>query len=184
MSEPVRAQLVAAHRRLWRFCLSLTRNRTSAEDLMQSTCVRILERAHQFKANTRFDSWMFRIAQTVWLNEVRRTQLRAEQNFSGGDLDELMSATDPERDASGRDVLKAVLALPEAQRVTIVLVYVEGFSYAEAAEILDIPLGTVMSRIGAGRRSLANGPLGDTHRGTLHPAVPGVPRVGHGVAVP
>ncbi|MEM7405838.1 MAG: RNA polymerase sigma factor [Pseudomonadota bacterium] len=166
MTESVRTELVSARLRLWRFCLSLTRNRASAEDLMQSTCVRILERAHQFRRGTRFDSWMFRIAQTVWLNEVRRDQLRAEQSFSGGDLDELTSPTDPERDAAGRDVLNAVLSLPEAQRVTILLVYVEGFSYAETAEILDIPLGTVMSRIGAGRRSLARGPLGESNGDT------------------
>ncbi len=142
--------------RLWRFCLALTRHRPSAEDLLQSTCVRILERPEQYQADTHFDRWAFRVAHTVWLNELRSRRVREGQGFDAEPIENLVDpAAQPDWMVFHAEVFRAVMDLPEAQRVTTMLVYVEGFSYAEAAQTLEIPIGTVMSRLAAARRKLA-----------------------------
>ncbi|HIC79995.1 MAG TPA: RNA polymerase sigma factor [Kiloniellaceae bacterium] len=142
--------------RLWRYCLALTRDLPAAEDLCQAACLKALESAHQFQAGTHADRWFFSIAKNHWYNT-----LRAESVRRGGGLvpsDELAlpaSGTDAEANFFHAEVLKAVMDLPEAQRVTVFLVYVEGFSYKEAAEHLHIPIGTVMSRLAAARSKLS-----------------------------
>ncbi len=143
--------------RLWRFCLVLAHHRPSAEDLLQATCIRVLERSSQFQPGTRFDHWTFRVAQTVWLNELRSRRVRQGQGFDAEPIEDLVDPSPtPDWLVYHAEVFKAVMALPEAQRVTMMLVYVEGFSYAEAAQTLDIPIGTVMSRLAAARRKLAS----------------------------
>lgn len=142
--------------RLWRYCIALTGERAAAEDLCQAACLRALENSHQFKPGTRSDHWIFRIAKNHWFN-----QLRAERVRRGGGLvpteDFALATSDPDAEANifHAEVLRAVMALPEAQRITVFLVYVEGFSYREAADHLQIPIGTVMSRLAAARRKLA-----------------------------
>ena len=140
--------------RLWRFALTLTREYHSAQDLLQSSCVRALERQKQFEIGTRLDHWTFRITRSVWLNELRSQQVRAIHQPLNPD--ELV-ATDQSLDESvlRSEVFTRVMALPEPQRLAVVLVYVEGFSYAEASSILDIPVGTVMSRLATARRHLS-----------------------------
>lgn len=101
------------------------------------------------------DRWLFRIAQTTWLNELRRRKVR----FGGGlvaveDVDLPSNQPDTETNILARQVLNHITRLPDAQRLTVFLVYVEGFSYADAAAQLDIPIGTVMSRLAAARRTL------------------------------
>jgi RNA polymerase sigma-70 factor, ECF subfamily len=142
--------------RLWRFCHVLTGDRSSADDLAQSACLRALERADQFQSGTRLDHWVFRIAQSVWFNYRRSEKVR--RGFGTVPAEEAGLATlgdDPEANIYLAQVLSSVMGLPEAQRVTVLLVYVEGFSYQEAAEMLDIPIGTVMSRLAAARGRLA-----------------------------
>lgn len=142
--------------RLWRYCIALTGERVAAEDLCQAACLRAIEKSHQFKLGTRADHWVFRIAKNHWFN-----QLRAERVRRGGGLvpaEELnLAATDPDAESNifHAEVLRAVMGLPEAQRITVFLVYVEGFSYQEAADHLQIPIGTIMSRLAAARRKLA-----------------------------
>jgi RNA polymerase sigma-70 factor, ECF subfamily len=134
--------------RLWRFCLVLSGNRSVADDLVQATCLRALEREDQFQPGTRLDRWLFRVAQTVWLN-----QLRAEKVRRGGGLVPVEqaglidAASDAEASLFANEVFSEVMALPEAQRAAVLLVYVEGYLYKEAAEHLDVPVGTVMSRL-------------------------------------
>ncbi len=170
MSAPIPALLQTLMPRLWRFCQALTRHRPSAEDLLQTTCVRILERPTQYQADTRFDRWAFRVAQSVWLNELRSRRVREGQGFDADPIENLVDpATQPDWMVFHAEVFKAVMDLPEAQRVTMMLVYVEGFSYIEAAETLDIPLGTVMSRLAAARRKLAL-QLGDSPPAQASPA--------------
>jgi len=153
----IRQELLELLPNLWRFCLSLTGQRTSAEDLLQNCCVRIIEKQQQFTPGTRFDHWAFRIARNQWLNEVRSQKYRngVEQTV---DVEQhlVSSETSPAMTLYYTEVINAVIALPEAQRSTVILVYVEGFSYADAAKILDIPIGTVMSRLSAARKRLAS----------------------------
>jgi RNA polymerase sigma-70 factor, ECF subfamily len=142
--------------RLWRFCLVLSGNRGVADDLVQATCLRALEREDQFQPGTRLDRWLFRIAQTVWLN-----QLRAEKVRRGGGLVPVEhaglidAASDAEANLFANEVFSEVMALPEAQRAAVLLVYVEGYLYKEAAEHLDVPVGTVMSRLASARDRLS-----------------------------
>ena len=142
--------------RLWRFCHVLTGDRSTADDLAQSACLRALERAAQFQPGTRLDQWVFRIAQSIWFNQRRAEKVR--RGFGTVPAEEAGLATgagDAEANIYLTQVLSSVMELPEAQRVTVLLVYVEGFSYQEAADMLDIPIGTVMSRLAAARGRLS-----------------------------
>lgn len=154
--DAVKIGLAAELKRLWRFGLVLSRNRETAEDLVQSTCVRALERSHQFEPGTRLDRWLFTILHSIWINEVRARRVRQ----GGGLVDaETVLVFDGagaiETNIMAGQVLRKVEALPDAQRETVFLVYVEGLTYREAADILGIPIGTIMSRLAAARAKLA-----------------------------
>ncbi len=154
--EEVNRGLSPLFPRLWRYCLVMTGNRERADDLAQAACLRAIEKSEQFQAGTKLDRWVFRIAQRIWLNELRAESVRR----GGGmmtleEIDLPDSNPGPESNLLAREVLMGVLALPEAQRTTVLLVYVEGYSYKETAEVLDIPIGTVMSRLSAARGKLA-----------------------------
>ncbi len=151
----VREGLPEVYPRLWRYAMSLTGRRDWADDLIQTTCVRALDKAEQFEPGTHLDRWMFRMAQRIWLNELRSRKVRT----GGGlvpveEIDIADKSPDTEVNIFAREVLNKVNSLPEAQRQAVVLVYVEGFSYKEAAEIMEIPIGTVMSRLAAARKRL------------------------------
>ncbi|MEM7172545.1 MAG: RNA polymerase sigma factor [Pseudomonadota bacterium] len=142
--------------RLWRYCIVLTGQRERADDLAQATCVRALEKSAYYQSGTKLDRWTFRIAQRLWLNELRSDAVRRGGGLRPIEEIEIPDGgLDPEMNFSVREVLLEVLALPEAQRIAVFLVYVEGYSYREAAEMLDIPIGTVMSRLSASRAKLA-----------------------------
>ncbi|WP_299850681.1 RNA polymerase sigma factor [uncultured Roseovarius sp.] len=142
--------------RLWRFCLSLTGRRDAADDLAQMTCARAIEKAQHFEPGTHLDRWLFVMARRLWLNELRRDSIRGSAGFVSADEIEISDNSAPmETNIFARQVLSELNRLPEAQRVAALLVFVEGCKYAEAAEILEIPIGTVMSRISAARVTLA-----------------------------
>lgn len=151
----VRRGIDEIYPRLWRYCLTLAGRPDRADDLAQAASLRALEKAELLEPGTRFDAWMFRLTQRVWLNEMRADAVRA-----GGGLVAVEEAglvdrrPGPEADAGASEVMRGVMALPEAQRLTVLLVYVEGHSYREAAGVLDIPVGTVMSRLAAARAKL------------------------------
>ncbi len=154
MSDTLQQQLPQLLPRLWRFALRLTRNAADAEDLVQRTCVRALERRSQWQIGTVLLSWLFSIMQSIWLNELRTLQRRREGSISDSEFDDLEFAAsngDPEHHFLCRQVFEAVESLPEAQRSVMLLVAVEGFGYQETAEILGIPIGTVMSRLARAR---------------------------------
>jgi RNA polymerase sigma-70 factor (ECF subfamily) len=152
----VQAGLSAHLRRLWRYGMVLSANSDMAEDLVQATCVRALERASQYEPGTRLDRWLFSILHSIWLNDVRSRRIRMGQGFVDAETvlvtDGLAAA---ENQVMANEVLRRVKALPEAQRATVFLAYVEGMSYREVAEILEIPIGTVMSRLATARAKLA-----------------------------
>jgi RNA polymerase sigma-70 factor (ECF subfamily) len=142
--------------RLWRFCLVLSGDRSAADDLTQAACLRALEREHQFEPGTRLDHWVFRIAQTVWLNQLRSDKVRRGHGVVHAEDAGLVDRNpDAESNLYLAEVLSGVMALPEPQRTVVLLVYVEGYSYKEAAEHLEIPIGTVMSRLAGARDRLA-----------------------------
>ena len=91
----------------------------------------------------------------MWLNDLRAAAVRRGGGLQAvEDVDLPDPGPDAETNYFAREVLSTVNALPEAQRATVLLVYVEGFKYAEAAEILDVPIGTVMSRLAAARKTV------------------------------
>lgn len=152
----VRAGLEPCLARLWRYALVLSKARDVADDLVQATCLRAIERADQFVAGTRVDRWLFAILRSIWLNEVRSRRIRE----GGGLVDpEEVLTTDGAREIevniTASAVLRAIGQLPEAQRETVLLVYGDGYTYAEAAAALAVPIGTVMSRLAAARATLA-----------------------------
>jgi RNA polymerase sigma-70 factor, ECF subfamily len=141
--------------RLWRYCLTLTGSRDRADDLAQSSCLRAIEKAKLFEPGTRLDLWMFRLTHRVWLNEIRSDAVRQHRSMLLiDDLEIPDTRPDPEENLLAQELVRQVLNLPEAQRVTVMLAYVEGFSYQETSDILDIPIGTVMSRLAAARAKI------------------------------
>jgi RNA polymerase sigma-70 factor (ECF subfamily) len=155
MSARFGDQLIAALPRLRRFARGLTGSASEADDLVQAACERALARAHQFQEGTRFDSWMFRIVQTIWIDQLRARDVRKE---SAEMPEQLMGTDEPVRRVEARlalaEVRRAIDRLPPEQRTTLMLVTVEGLSYREAAEVAGVPVGTIMSRLARARVAL------------------------------
>ena len=154
--DPVTIGIAAELPRLWRYGLVLSGNRDTAEELVQATCLRALERAHQFAEGTRLDRWLISILHSIWLNEIRSRKVRQGQGLVDADavlVFDGLKAT--ETNILAGQVLRQVQDLPEAQRETLYLVYAEGMTYREAAGVLGVPIGTVMSRLAAVRARLA-----------------------------
>lgn len=144
--------------RLWAFALRISGDQHDAEDLVQRACVRALERAHQLQPGTAPLSWMFSIVQSTWINELRARKVRSRSGMDWDD-DFLETVADPaartpEQQAMDGQIVSAVQRLPEAQRMVMLLVGVEGLSYNEAAEALGVPIGTIMSRLSRARQAI------------------------------
>ncbi len=148
-------QLIAVLPRLRRFARGLTRAAVEADDLVQAACERALARRHQFQEGTRFDSWMFRIVQTIWIDQIRSREVRKEDANSAEDR---LGSDEPVRRVEARlalaEVRRAVEHLSPDQRAALLLVTVDGLSYREAAEVAQVPVGTIMSRLARARIAL------------------------------
>jgi RNA polymerase sigma-70 factor (ECF subfamily) len=151
-------ELPALLPRLWRFALRLAGDRHEAEDLVQRACVRALERRHQLRPGTATLSWLFSIVHSIWLNEVRARKIRSHGRIYWSEgLTEMVadaSASDPETSVLHQQIVTAVGRLPAIQRAVMLLVAVEGMSYREAATVLEVPIGTVMSRLARARLTI------------------------------
>jgi RNA polymerase sigma-70 factor, ECF subfamily len=160
--------------------MRMTRNRADAEDLVQDTYLRAYRSFHTFEAGTNLRAWLFRILTNTFINSYRSKQRRPQESELG-DIEELYlykrisggeagrSAEDTLFDLFTDDEVKGALEeLPENFRLPVLLADVEDFSYKEIAEILDIPIGTVMSRLHRGRKAMQK-KLADfaTERGLL-----------------
>lgn len=146
----------ALYPRLWRYALVLSGTRANADDLAQRACVRAMENADKFQAGTHLDRWVFTIAKRIWLNELRSQKVRQGAGLVPvEDIDLAAENLPAEANIFAGEVFTAIGGLPEAQRETVTLVYLEGYSYKEAAGMLDIPIGTVMSRLAAARKAIA-----------------------------
>ena len=152
-SHNVREQLAALLPRLRRFGRTLARNREDADDLVQIALERALMRIEQWQPGTRLDSWMFRIMQNAWIDEVRARERRG-QTFVAEEQGENVgtSTTDAQIDAIA--VRRAVAQLNDDQRAVVALVLVEGLPYREAADVLGVPIGTLTSRLARARETL------------------------------
>jgi RNA polymerase sigma-70 factor (ECF subfamily) len=142
--------------RLRRFGRVLARAPADADDLVQLTVERALTRRGQWRPGTRLDSWMFRIMKNAWIDESRARARRGgvfapeEEGERVGDD----GAAAMEARLAAREVERAMGRLPPDQRVAVALVLVEWLSYQEAADILEIPAGTLTSRLVRGRTAL------------------------------
>ncbi len=141
-----------------RFALSLCRSADIADDLVQMTCQKALANRQGFQTGTRMDAWLFRILRNSWIDMVRRKRGEGQSI----DIDEAFDLpgdvgtdTVENRLLLGR-TLKAIHELSEDQREVLLLVCVEELSYKEAAEVLEVPIGTVMSRLARARKQLAD----------------------------
>lgn len=158
MPEPdetrFRHELAALLPRLRRFAWSLTGSIADADDLTQGALERALTRQRQFTPGTRLDSWVFRIAQNLWIDQMRSKRSRGT-HMELADADAAgASREDNEMAADRIDIARTIAALPEEQRVVVSLVLVDGWSYREAADMLGTPIGTVMSRLSRAREKI------------------------------
>lgn len=158
MANDIRQEMVALLPRLRRFAYSLTGSIDEADDVVQSACERALVRLHQFEPGSRLDSWLFRIVQTTWIDRLRSTKRRPQTNDAEVLENQGFDARIHER-AEARAALGIVrdeiARLPEEQRSVLAIVAIDGMSYQEAADVLEIPIGTVMSRLARARKKLA-----------------------------
>jgi len=156
MSGSFSDQLIAVLPRLRRFARGLAGSAAEADDLVQAACERALARAHQFQEGTRFDSWMFRIVQTIWIDQIRARDVRREgAQDEGGEVGTDESVRRAEARIALQEVRAVLRQLPADQRTALLLVTVDGLSYKEAAEVVDVPVGTIMSRLARARVALA-----------------------------
>ncbi|MFB4392184.1 MULTISPECIES: sigma-70 family RNA polymerase sigma factor [unclassified Pseudomonas] len=141
---------------LRRFALWLTRESGSADDLVQATVERALARSDQQRETQSLRAWLFTILYRLFLDGKRRDRLHARWLgwFGRGQAAEEASGWDTENIVLAQADLQAFALLPSEQRALLLLVSVEGLSYKEVAQALDIPIGTVMSRLSRARAAL------------------------------
>ena len=162
-STDLRDAIAALLPRLRRFGRTLARNREDADDLVQIAVERALTHTEQWRPGTRLDSWMFRIMQNAWIDETRARE-RRNQTFVDEEAGENVGESTNDAQMDVIAVRKAVAQLGDDQRAVVGLVLVEGFSYQEAAEVLEIPVGTLTSRLARARDTL-QALLGGTSEG-------------------
>jgi RNA polymerase sigma-70 factor (ECF subfamily) len=151
---------------LYSAALRMTRNPHDAEDLVQETFSKAFAAFHQFKAGTNLKAWLYRILTNTFINSYRKQQ-REPQTISDDEVEDWYlyskmteEGLEPSAEAAvieslpDEDVQEALSSLPEQFRMAVLLADVEGFSYKEIAEIMDVPIGTVMSRLHRGRKAL------------------------------
>ena len=156
MDETIRREMLALLPRLRRFAYGLTGSIDEGDNLVQATCERAISRIDTWEPGTRLDSWMYRIARNIFLNLRRAQRVRVEY----------LQIADPQQHAvldgvramethlTFTSVRESVARMSEEQRTVLLLVCVEGLSYKEVAEILELPMGTVTSRLARARQTL------------------------------
>ncbi len=160
IAELIEAQIPA----LRRYAFALTRDREAGDDLVQDCLERALSRWRLRRAEGDLRAWLFTILRNLHLDAARGRRRRgAEGPFNAAD--EVAQPAEQERSLAARDALEALDRLPEEQKSLLVLIGVEDFSYAEAARVLGIPAGTVMSRLSRASASLRD--LVETGRAPL-----------------
>lgn len=143
--------------RLRRFGYALTGSESEGDDLLQEAIVKALDRENQWTPGTRLDSWMFRIMQTTWIDKVR-SRGRKQRVHSELKAAPFNTHEDGRRLFHDRldlmDVHTAMMQLGDTERAALILVSIEGHTYNEAAQVLEVPIGTIMSRVARARSQL------------------------------
>ncbi len=141
--------------RLRRFALALTGRANDADDLVQDTVERALRNLDRFVPDTRMDSWLFRIARNLWIDTTRSRNVRKTSDLSEAETLAHDGARAAEAHLLLSQTLGALAQLPEEQRNVVALVLIDGLSYREAASVLEVPIGTVTSRLARARDALS-----------------------------
>lgn len=157
LTPEIRTELIAFLPRLRRFTRSLAGgNPDAGDDLAQAAIERALANMNRFENGTRLDSWMYKIAQNIWIDSRRAEKLRGTTVS-----DEILASVageDGRRVVETRQTMEAtrtaIAQLPDDQRAAVMLVLVDGLSYKDAADALSVPIGTIMSRIFRARATL------------------------------
>jgi RNA polymerase sigma-70 factor (ECF subfamily) len=171
--------------------LRYTRNPADAEDLVQETFAKAYDKFHQFRPGTNLKAWLYRILTNSYINRYRKQQRRPDEVSADADPDFSLydriaeSTVAPTEDQvleqlTDVEVKQALSDLPEQFRIAVYLADVEGFSYAEISEIMDTPIGTVMSRLHRGRSRLQKALYTYARQRGLVDADPGDREDGHG----
>lgn len=154
-TDELRQALVAQLPRMRRFAWSLTRNHADAEDLLQSSCERAMLNADSAPMGDALLPWTFTMMRNLWISETRKRSVRqGAGQVDAQESSELTTSSGPEDAIRSSQLMAQIRALPEGFSAVLLLVSVEGHSYQEAADILDIPVGTVMSRMSGARQKL------------------------------
>jgi len=152
-TQSLNEELVTLLPRLRRFARTLARNVHDADDLVQLTIERALARADQLQRDAPVVNWMFGILRHAWIDELR-TRTRNRRVFvSESAVEEVGDPTQSDQ-AGLLSVQDALAQVPEEQRTAVALVLIEGLSYKEAAHVMDVPIGTLTSRLARGRETL------------------------------
>lgn len=154
MSPPdLSAELVTLLPRLRRFARALTRNPHDADDLVQVALERALARAHQLRPDAALAGWVFGILRHAWIDELR-ARARSERVFAPEESGQNVGDAGQGAQAERLSVQDAMARLPQDQRLAVALVLIEGLSYKEAAHAMDVPIGTLTSRLARAREAL------------------------------
>jgi len=149
-------ELTALLPRLRRFAHGLSRNSADADDLTQMTIERALRSKAQWQPGSRLDRWLYKIMRNLWIDTVR-SRGRKDKLEAPPDEAEMLGHDPRAGIEASIDLQRVMIAmdqLPGEQREVIALILIEGFGYREAAELLDLPIGTVSSRLVRGRTAL------------------------------
>lgn len=155
--EEIEISLIGLLPRLRRFAIGLSGSLDEGDDLVQAACLRVLERHDQWQSETRLDSWIYKIILNIWIDRRRsafnRLSVSGEGNWDHISGPPLIAELEARQDL--RRTWNGIMNLPDEQRQVLLLVTVEGFGYQEAADMLEVPIGTVMSRLARARLALA-----------------------------
>jgi RNA polymerase sigma-70 factor, ECF subfamily len=154
-TETFQDQIIALLPRLRRFARNLVRTPHDADDMVQIAVERALRRREQWRSDARLDSWLFKILRNAWIDEVR-SRGRSAKIFMPEEAGEHVGVSSMQREIDRLSIETALLHLPEDQRLAVSLVLVEGLSYKDAADVLEVPVGTLTSRLARGREALQN----------------------------
>jgi RNA polymerase sigma-70 factor (ECF subfamily) len=152
-SDAVREGLIPLLPRLRRLARALAGQAADADDLVQIVLERALARAAQWRPDAALDRWVFAIARNAWRDELR-ARGRSQHLFAPEEAGEMAADRAGAQPAQQRELAMALAALPPDHREVVALVLVEGMSYGEAAELLEVPVGTVTSRLARARATL------------------------------
>jgi RNA polymerase sigma-70 factor, ECF subfamily len=147
--------------RLRRYARALTGERSAADDLVQDTLERALSRFHLWRRGSDLRAWLFTIMHNIYVNQARSRARQQHESLDNDSAAEVAQAREPDW-LELRDIDDALARLPHEQRAVLLLVGLEEFTYVEAARVLEIPIGTVMSRLSRGRERLRGMLSGET----------------------